>query len=407
MVTCRGCSAPLTLTFLDLGKSPIANDLISIEKVEEQEASYPLHVKTCVNCVLVQLPEIASRESVFRSDYVYFSSYSSTWLEHAQSYVAKMIELLKLDSGDLVIEIASNDGYLLQYFNQEGINVLGIEPSDGVARIAIEKNIDTVVDFFGSNLAAKLTLGKKPKLMLGNNVLAHVPDLHDFIKGFAILVEDEGLITFEFPHLINLIRNNQFDTIYHEHYSYLSVTALLPVFKSHDLKVIQVDKLKTHGGSIRIYVAKQSSSWKVDESVKAVLEEESKCDPRDEQVLRLLQRKTLQIKEDLIRELNFCKTNGIRVAAYGAAAKGVTLLNYAGITPELVEYVIDLNPNKQGKFLPGSRIPIVGLGELESNPPQVLLVLPWNLSAEIKRQLSIEVRHGLKLLKAIPNLEYF
>jgi hypothetical protein len=386
---------------------PIANDLISIEKFDKPETNYPLRVMTCSNCALVQLPEVASRESLFRSDYVYFSSYSSTWLEHAQNYVAKMIELLKLSSNDLVIEIASNDGYLLQYFNQEEIQVLGVEPSHGVAQVAIEKGIDTIIDFFGSDLAAKLSLRKKPKLILGNNVLAHVPDLHDFIEGFALLIDEEGLITFEFPHLISLIKNNQFDTIYHEHYSYLSVTALSPVFKSHNLKVVRVEKLKTHGGSIRIYVAKNDSSWKVEESVKDVLLEESESDPRKQQVWRLMQEKTLNVKENLIRELNYCKTNGIKVAAYGAAAKGVTLLNFSRITSEHIEYVIDLNPHKQGKFLPGSKIPIVGLNELKSNPPQVLLVLPWNLADEVKSQLSTEVREGLKLLKAIPSLEYF
>lgn len=407
MVACRGCGQVLTLTFLNLGMSPIANDLISIENVNEPEVSYPLHAMTCAHCALVQLPEVASRESLFRSDYVYFSSYSSTWLEHAQRYVAKMIEVLKLDSEDLVMEIASNDGYLLQYFKQKGIQVLGVEPSGGVAQVAIEKGIDTVIDFFGFDLATKLPLHKKPKLILGNNVLAHVPDLHDFIKGFALLIEDQGLITFEFPHLINLIKNNQFDTIYHEHYSYLSVTALLPVFKSYGLKVVRVEKLMTHGGSIRIYAAKSKSWWEEDKSVEDALNEESECDPRNEQVWRLIQERTLQVKEDLLKELKYCKEHGIRVAAYGAAAKGNTLLNYSEITSELIDYVVDLNPHKQGKYLPGSKIPIVGLSELTDNPPQVLLVLPWNLAAEVKNQLTTQVNDGLKLLKAIPNVEYF
>jgi hypothetical protein len=407
VVACRGCGAVLTLTFLDLGMSPIANDLISFEKVNEPEASYPLHVMTCLHCALVQLPEVATRESLFPSDYVYFSSFSSTWLAHSQRYVTKMIELLKLSSNDLVIEIASNDGYLLQYFGQEDVQVLGVEPAAGVAQAAIEKGIETVIDFFGVETALKLALIKKPKLMLGNNVLAHVPDLHDFIEGFAILIADEGLITFEFPHLVNLIKNNQFDTIYHEHFSYLSVTSLLPIFESHGLKVVQVEKLITHGGSIRIYVAKSASSWEVDTSVVNLLTEESDYDPREESVWRLIQSKALQVKEDLVRELKICQTNGVKVGAYGAAAKGNTLLNYSGITSTLVEYVIDLNPHKQGNYLPGSKIPIVGPDELMNNPPEVLLVLPWNLAAEIKNQLSKEVDNGMKLLRAIPNLEYF
>jgi SAM-dependent methyltransferase len=407
MVNCRGCGAGLNLTFLDLGMSPIANDLIPFEKANEPEEFYPLHVLTCLQCALVQLPEVASREALFRSDYVYFSSYSSTWLEHSQRYVTNMIELLKLNSNDLVIEVASNDGYLLQYFTQAGVQVLGVEPSAGVAQVAIEKGIDTVINFFGARTALELPLDKKPKLMLGNNVLAHVPDLHDFIEGFAILIADEGLITFEFPHLVNLIKNNQFDTIYHEHFSYLSVTSLLPIFESHGLKVVQVEKLITHGGSIRIYVAKSASSWEVDTSVVNLLTEESDYDPREESVWRIIQSKALQVKEDLVKELQKCQTNGIKVGAYGAAAKGNTLLNYSGITSTLVEYVIDLNPHKQGNYLPGSKIPIVGPDELMNNPPEVLLVLPWNLAEEIKNQLSKEVDNGMKLLRAIPNLEYF
>jgi hypothetical protein len=318
-----------------------------------------------------------------------------------------MIELLKLNSNDLVIEVASNDGYLLQYFHQEGIQVLGVEPSIGVAQVAIEKGIDTVINFFGAGTALELPLGKKPKLMLGNNVLAHVPDLHDFVKGFALIIAEDGLITFEFPHLLNLIKNNQFDTIYHEHYSYLSVTSLLPIFESHGLKIIKVEKLITHGGSIRIYVAKSVSSWAVEISVANLLMEEAENDPRDESVWSSIQRKTLQVKSDLVNELVECQAKGIKVAAYGAAAKGNTLLNYSGITSELIKYVIDLNPHKQGNYLPGSRIPIVGLDELTKNPPEVLLVLPWNLATEVKNQLNKEVGIGLKLLRAIPNLEYF
>jgi len=407
MVSCRGCGASLTLTFLDLGMSPIANDLIPFEKVNEPEAFYPLHVLTCLQCALVQLPEVASRESLFRSDYMYFSSYSSTWLEHSQRYVMTMIELLKLNSNDLVIEVASNDGYLLQYFNHEGIQVLGVEPAAGVAQAAIEKGINTVISFFGAETALGLQLDKKPKLMLGNNVLAHVPDLHDFVKGFALIIADEGLITFEFPHLLNLIKNNQFDTIYHEHFSYLSITSLLPIFECHGLKIIKVEKLITHGGSIRIYVAKSKSSWEADSSVSNLLIEEAENDPRDESVWSSIQSKTLQVKLDLVNELVDCQARGINVGAYGAAAKGNTLLNYSGITSEFVKYVIDLNPHKQGNYLPGSKIPIVGLDELTKNPPEVLLVLPWNLATEVKNQLNKEVCNGLKLLRAIPNLEYF
>ena len=407
MVKCRGCYAPLSLTFLDLGASPIANDLISFENLNSPEVLYPLHVMTCKQCALVQLPEVASRESLFRSDYVYFSSYSSSWLEHSRVYAVKMIEMLNLGKEDLVIEVASNDGYLLQYFVQNGIQVLGIEPSSGVAEVAVNKGVSTVVEFFGADVAINLAVKKKPKLILGNNVLAHVPDLHDFIEGFALLIPDDGLATFEFPHLINLIKNNQFDTIYHEHFSYLTITALLPIFKSHGLKFVDVEKLYTHGGSIRIYVAQSSSAWVISDNVTKILIEETDNDPREESIWQSLQDRTLQVKMNLIEELIECKKNGIKVAAYGAAAKGNTLLNYSGIDSDLIDYVVDLNPHKQGKYLPGSRIPIVGVEELEKYTPDVLLVLPWNLAEEVKIQLNNYVDRGMRLMRAVPRLEYF
>jgi hypothetical protein len=406
-MNCRGCIKSLSLTFLDLGASPIANDLVSKEKLATPEIFYPLCVMTCSECSLVQLPEVASREALFRADYVYFSSYSSSWLAHSRKYASKMIQLVDLNEHDLVIEVASNDGYLLQYFLEDGIQVLGIEPSSGVAEVAIEKGVPTVVDFFGTELATKLAVKQKPKLILGNNVLAHVPDLHDFIQGFSILVEESGLITFEFPHLINLIANNQFDTIYHEHYSYLSVTALIPLFKSHGLKIVDVEELNTHGGSLRIYVAKMQSHWEETDSVDLILKKEAEFDPRSNLIWKCLQEKTLIVKMDLISELIHCKRMGLKVAAYGAAAKGNTLLNYCGIKSDLIDYVVDLNIHKQGKYLPGSKIPIVGLEHLAENIPDVLLVLPWNLSDEIKNQLSEFSQSGMRFLRAIPNLEYF
>jgi SAM-dependent methyltransferase len=362
---------------------------------------------TCAECALVQLPEVNKREDLFRADYVYFSSYSTTWLEHSKIYVEEMLDLLELSSRDLVVEVASNDGYLLQYFNQAGVQILGIEPSSGVAKVAIEKNVPTLIEFFSTELANNLALSMKPRLMLGNNVLAHVPNIHDFVQGFAILIADDGLVTFEFPHLTNLIKNNQFDTIYHEHYSYLSLTALIPIFRLYGFKVIKVERISTHGGSLRVYLAKTESFWQVEDSVRVVLLEESEFDPRKEKIFSTVQEKTLQVKINLLRELNICKENGEKVAAYGAAAKGNTLLNYSGITPDLIEYVVDLNPHKQGSFLPGSRIPVVGLDQLAVSPPDVLLVLPWNLASEIKKQLRQEIENGLKLLRVIPNLEYF
>lgn len=368
MVNCRGCGANLSLTFLDLRSSPIANDLISFENLNSPEVFYPLHVMTCEQCAFVQLPEVTSRESLFRSDYVYYSSYSSSWLKHSQEYAAKMIELLSLSEKDLVIEVASNDGYLLQYFINDGIQVLGVEPSSGVAQVAVTKDVPTLIDFFGARLAKKLAINQKPKLMIGNNVLAHVPDIHDFIEGFALLIAHDGVITFEFPHLVSLIRNNQFDTIYHEHFSYLSVTALKPVIEQYGLKLIKVEKLSTHGGSIRIFLAKLNSDWKTDPSVEQILREEMDFDPREQSTRESLQFNCLQVKLDLLNELIGLKKSGQHVAAYGAAAKGNTLLNYCGIDSDLIEYVVDLNPHKQGKYLPGSRILVVDSEQLSQSP---------------------------------------
>jgi len=406
VVKCRGCGELLSLTFLDLGSSPIANDLITPENLNSPEIHYPLHAMTCTACALVQLPEVALRESLFRSDYVYFSSYSTSWLAHAKDYASLMTSRLNLGNEDLVVEVASNDGYLLQYFAEGGIQVLGVEPASGVAEVAIAKGIPTIIDFFGEAIARQLAEKTKPRLMLGNNVLAHVPNIHDFIKAFSLLIDDDGLVTFEFPHLLNLLRNNQFDTIYHEHYSYLSVTALKPIFESHGLKIVDVEKLSTHGGSIRIFVAKSESIWETQDVVKATMNEESLFDPRDRAVLTSLHERTLRTKIDLVAELVKCRKEGVRVAAYGAAAKGNTLLNYSGIDSDLIEYVVDLNPHKQGSFLPGSRIPIVSEQVLNENPPDILLVLPWNIIDEVKLQLNQLSGEGMKFLRAIPRLEY-
>jgi 2-polyprenyl-3-methyl-5-hydroxy-6-metoxy-1,4-benzoquinol methylase len=406
-MNCRGCGAELTLTFLDLGMSPIANNLVEAKKLNHQNKNYPLRAMTCEKCSLVQLSEVIPKEMLFPASYTYFSSYSSTWLEHSKAYAEKMISLLQLNQNDIVIEIASNDGYLLQYFANSKIQVLGIEPAAGVAKAAIAKGITTLINYFGESTAVELAKGKKPKLMIGNNVLAHVPDIHDFIKGFSLLIADEGVITFEFPHLLNLIKNTQFDTIYHEHYSYLSITALLPIFAQYGLRVINVEKLLTHGGSLRIFVAKKISNWIMHESVQDTINEESQYDPRDIKIYKSLQVVTEGIKNDLLSELIQCKKDGKSISAYGAAAKGVTLLNYCGIGSDLIDYVVDLNPNKHGKFLPGSQIPIVDINVLDTALPDILLVLPWNLSIEIKSQLFSYLKSEVKTIRAIPKVEYF
>ena len=403
---CRGCDVEIHQTFLDLGDSPIANDLLGEMDLSLCEPKYPLKVMVCQECSLVQLPAIAAREDLFRADYVYYSSYSTSWLAHCREYAHQIISSLSLTQNDLVVEVASNDGYLLKYFAEQGIGVLGIEPAEDVANVAIENDIPTQVDFFGANLARSLSFNAPPRLIIANNVLAHVPDIHDFVEGFAIMANKETIITFEFPHLSSLIKNRQFDTIYHEHYSYLSITALAPIFHSHHLRIIDVEELSTHGGSLRLYVVKKNSEMVATQRVEEIVALELKLDPRDSEVVQKLQSDVNQIRVSLSNELLRLKKLGMRIAAYGAAAKGNTLLNFVGLNSTDIEYVVDMNPHKQGKFLPGSRIPIVSLEHFRSNPPDVVLILPWNLASEIRKVINAKLGAGVKLIKAIPKVEY-
>lgn len=408
-MNCRGCGSLITKTFIDLGESPIANNLLTLEQLNKRGDFFPLHVRTCDACSFVQLPEISTRETLFPENYTYYSSYSESWLAHSQKYATKMIEKLGLTTNDLVVEVASNDGYLLQYFRAEGISVLGIEPAAEVAMVAEQKrNIPTQVDFFGTDIAQRLVKQNvRPRLMVANNVLAHVPDIHDFVAGFALVLADDGIITFEFPHLLNLIVLNQFDTIYHEHFSYLSVTSLIPIFTKHGLRIFDVEELNTHGGSLRVFVCKTNSQWREEPSVNSCVYEEGIHDPRSDKVAYKLQSRSRQVKSDLLEELERIKKSGKTVAAYGAAAKGNTLLNFVGVKSDNIDYVVDRNPHKQGKYLPGSHIPIVSEDYLQNNPPDVLLILPWNLAVELSQQLEYLQRQGVKFLRAIPSLEYF
>lgn len=406
---CRGCGYSLTKTFIDLGQSPIANNLLNNNRSGSEEPFFPLHVRTCDFCSLVQLPEISARETLFSDSYSYHSSYSQSWLQHSEKYSITMVNRLGLTPNDLVIEVASNDGYLLQYFRENGIPVLGIEPAAEVARVAeLERRIPTIVRFFGKDTAEQVLMEKsKSRLMIANNVLAHVPDIHDFIAGFEILLEDNGVVTFEFPHVLNLILLNQFDTIYHEHYSYLSVTALRPIFAKHGLRIFDLAHLETHGGSLRIFVCRSNSEFKEEEIVEECVNKESLNDPRLKEVSSKLQSSALKIKAELLAEIERIKKDGKTVAAYGAAAKGNTLLNYLNINSSSIDYVVDRNPHKQGKYLPGSRIPIVDENHLNDFPPDVLLILPWNLAVELTQQLDYLKKQGVKFLRAIPHLEYF
>ena len=359
---CRHCGYELDVPFIDLGSAPPSNAYLTAAHLRAPEKYYPLRVLVCLNCWLVQTEDYVGAEELFSSDYAYFSSYTNSWLLHAQDYVAKMIERFGLGPQSLVAEIAANDGYLLQYVRARGISCYGVEPAFGVAAAARAKGIDIVQDFFGYALASRLAgEGSRADLVVANNVLAHVPDINDFVAGFATLLKPKGVATFEFPHLLNLVEQNQFDTIYHEHYSYLSLTAVNRIFRSNGLAVFDVEEVATHGGSLRVFTRHAGGNQPpISVAVAALLEREAAGGVTTAAYYSGFQAKADRVKNDFLAFLLGARRTDKRVAAYGAAAKGNTLLNYAGVRPDLLSYVADLNPAKQGKFLPGSRIPIVG-----------------------------------------------
>jgi SAM-dependent methyltransferase len=404
---CRFCKAELKHVFIDLVNSPASNSFLTREQLNEPETFYPLKVYTCENCFLVQVDEYKKSDAIFNSEYVYFSSFSSTWLKHSREYTDLMTQRFGFDSGSLVVELASNDGYLLQYFLEKKIPVLGIEPTANTAKVAIEKGIDTVVDFFGVALAERLAAqGRKADLLLGNNVLAHVPDILDFVGGMKILLKPAGVITMEFPHLMQLVDNNQFDTIYHEHFSYLSFYTVERIFRSQGLELFDVEEIPTHGGSLRIYAKhREDSSRAISPRVGALLQKEKDRGMETLAYYDDFQQKALKIKLDLWTFLIGQKRNGKTVAAYGAAAKGNTLLNYCGIKNDLIQLVVDANPHKQGKWLPASHIPVVNEATLEALRPDYVLILPWNLREEITRQLDYIKEWGGRFVIPIPKLE--
>ena len=407
-MTCKGCFANQATILLDLGLQPVSNDLLLSTAELETEPTYPLIVEVCDICSFVQILPVSSKENLFKHDYVYFSSFSESWLKHSENFARRMTSYLSLSQKDLVLEIASNDGYLLKYFKDLNVSVLGVEPAASVANAAIEIGIETRIDFFGNNLAQTLLLeGVAPSLIIANNVLAHVPDIHDFLFGISHLLREDAIATFEFPHVMRLLMHNQFDTIYHEHYSYLSVTALKPIFEKVGLKIFSVEEIDTHGGSLRIFSALEQSTYSIDKSVQEVVLAESVFDPRKEQVRSTFLSAVSKVRRELTSELIDLRDRGFSVVGYGAAAKGNTLLNYCSIDSSLINSVGDLNPTKQWKFLPGSGIPIVPPDNLFEQEIDVIFVLPWNLSNEIKDQLKEKVPQGTKFLRAIPNLEYF
>ena len=404
---CRFCKTELKHTFIDLVNSPPSNSFLTAEQLNEPEIFYPLKVYTCHKCFLVQIDEYKKSDAIFNSEYVYFSSFSTSWLDHCRKYTDAMTERFGFDGQSLVVEVASNDGYLLQYFRGKQIPVLGIEPTANTAKVAMEKGIDTVVDFFGVRLATKLAAaGKKADLLLGNNVLAHVPDIVDFVGGMKILLKERGVITMEFPHLMQLVDNNQFDTIYHEHFSYLSFHTVREIFRSQGLELFDVEELPTHGGSLRIYGKHESDDGKpVSSRVEDLITKESRKGMQGLAYYGGFQEKALEVKLALTTFLIEQKRAGKKVAAYGAAAKGNTLLNYCGIKADLLEYVVDANPHKQGKWLPASHVAVVNEAHLRSHRPDYVLILPWNLRDEITKQLAYIRDWGGRFVIPIPHLE--
>jgi SAM-dependent methyltransferase len=384
--------------------SPLANSYLPPERADSMEPFYPLRALVCGQCFLVQLQEFETPEQIF-SDYAYFSSYSSSWLEHSHRYAEQMIERLGLGEGSRVVEIASNDGYLLQFFRDREIPVLGIEPAANVAEVALAKGIPTLIGFFGQETARSLAGEAPADLLLGNNVLAHVPDLNDFVAGMKILLKPGGVLTMEFPHLMRLIEDNQWDTIYHEHFSYFSFLTVSQVFEAHGLRLFDVEELPTHGGSLRIFGAHAEDGEKTESEAARELRERERTSGYEQLDTYLgYGTRVEQDKRHILSFLIGLKEQGLRVAAYGAPAKGNTLLNYCGVRRDFIEYTCDMNPHKQGHFLPGSHIPIRAPEEIREDKPDVVLILPWNLKDEISEQLGFIGEWGGRFAARAPEL---
>lgn len=405
-MNCRFCQTPLSDIFIDLGNAPASNSFITREEANKPEVFLPLKVFVCPSCFLVQTADYKRPDTIFTDTYVYFSSYSTSWLQHCQRYVESMTARFGLSASSHVVEVASNDGYLLQYFVNKGIPVLGIDPTANTAQVAIDKGIPTVIDFFGVRLATELAAqGKHADLLAGNNVLAHVPDIRDFVGGMKILLKPHGVITMEFPHLMRLIESNQFDTIYHEHFSYLSFLAVQRVFESQGLALFDVEELSTHGGSLRIFAKhREDASHPVAARVAELLRRETDAGMDSLTPYCGFQQRAFAAKLDLLEFLVQQKKAGKTVAAYGAAAKGNTLLNYCGVKSDLIACVADANPYKQGNLLPGSHIPVVDEASLRALRPDFVIIFPWNIQEEIKRQLRDFSSWGCRFVVPIPRL---
>ena len=401
--SCRNCGNELKHTFADLGASPLCNEIVKPSALGNGQLSYPLHAYVCDECFLVQVGAGISPKEIY-ADYSYFSSYSDSWLDHANRYVQMMIERYEINQDSFVVEIASNDGYLLQYFKERNIPILGVEPSSTVAQAALEKGIPTEEVFFGGQAAEKLKEKyKSADLILGNNVLAHVPQIHDFVKGLEIMLSEKGIMTFEFPHLLQLVENNQFDTIYHEHFFYYSLQAVQSIFKEHGLQIFDVQELSTHGGSIRIFVSRErNKTYGISDNVKQMLSEERDKGYLDVDFYKTFDNNVQQTKRDLLTLLIELKNKDKTIVGYGAPGKGNTLLNYCGIGTDFIDYTVDRSPHKQGHYLPGSLVPIHHPEKIKETKPDYVFILPWNLKEEIMSQISYIREWGGEFIIPIP-----
>jgi len=408
MSRCRFCDNELTYIFADLGVSPLANAYLTPEQTNQMEPFFPLQAFVCEQCFLVQLPVFQSSEEIF-SDYAYFSSYSDSWLEHARHYTDLMIERFGFSSVHQVIEIASNDGYLLRYFKAKGIPVLGIEPAGNVAEAAKKIGIPTRIEFFGERMAKKLAdEGIYADLLIGNNVLAHVPDLNDFVKAMKAILKPQGVITMEFPHLMRLIEENQFDTIYHEHFSYFSFSSVKEIFSHHGLKIFDVDELPTHGGSLRIYACHLEDQSKASsKSVENLLRREDVDGFKDLNLYLTFNEKVKATKRSILSFMSQSKSEGKSIVGYGAPAKGNTLLNYCGIRKDYMDYTVDRSPHKQGYFLPGTHIPIYHPDKIKETKPDYIIILPWNLKDEIMQQMAHIREWDGRFVTLIPEVKIY
>ena len=406
---CRFCGAHLRHLVVDLGKSPLCESFLTADQLNEMEPFYPLQAFVCDQCFLVQVLDHVDGVSIFGGEYAYFSSFSDSWLKHCSDYADNVVERFGLDEQSQIVEVASNDGYMLQYFVEKGINVLGVEPADNVAEVARQKGVRTLVEFFGERIANDLVADNiRADLLIGNNVLAHVPDLNGFVCGLKIVLAPAGVLTMEFPHLLNMLELNQFDTIYQEHYCYLSLHAVSQVFEHHGLTIFDVEEIPTHGGSLRVYARHtEDVSKPVLAAVAELHDREISAGLTNLETYSAYGEKVAETKRQLLEFLIQARREGKRVAGYGAPGKGNTLLNYCGIREDFIEFVVDRNPYKQGKFLPGTHIPIFAPEKIDRERPDYVLILPWNLRGEITKQLSHVRDWGAKFVVAIPRLEVF